>query len=433
MKHPHLWRCFYFDMVKDQPKLHEWNILMEKAYSFSEWYHTTPRNDRAYLCPITPEKTIPATERITLVDILQKSYINGNFDRERKNEGKAIQKYVEEFVLDITTKIGRSNKKFAATTILSGSVAEGTKVGFPDEYDFILHLEELQDEFDQTTIKSNIGTKPHLEVEMETAPLFQEYLDALNEQVKKHEHRKSFSLHQSAESPSIRPFTIVLSYTGIFFKDLKISIDMVPAFKISYQRVQTAGFDISPESANSQIFAIFKETQSTDDHMRLSFSLHERDMMKSLPAYVRNGYRLAKAVRHTELCPGVMLSGTTFASVDEHVTTHMIKTCLLHTMKRCEHNQIEDNEWLSPLSITLAIKIYEQIKFFLEIFEGKIPSYFQCRGDICSRYQIGNQRGEHEEKYQRKRQKVTLTFINYILQLLNELLQQWLQVRCLIQ
>ena len=104
------------------------------------------------------------------------------------------------------------------------------------------------------------------------------------------------------------------------------------------------GFDISPESAKSQIFAIFKETQSTDDHMRLSFSLHERDMMKSLPTYVRSGYRLAKAVRHIELCPGVMFSGTTFASVDEHVTTHMIKTCLLHTMKQCEHNQIEDKD-----------------------------------------------------------------------------------------
>ena len=217
MKHPHLWRCFYFDMVKDQPKLHEWNILMEKAYSFSEWYHTTPRSDRAYLCPITLEKTTPATETITLVHILQKSYINGNFDRERKNEDKAIQKYVEEFVLDITMKIGRSNKKFTATPILSGSVAEGTKVGFPDEYDFILHLEELQDEFDQTTIKANIEAKPHLEVEMELAPLFQEYLDSLNEQVKKHEHSQGFCLHQSVESRSIRPFTIILSYTGIFF------------------------------------------------------------------------------------------------------------------------------------------------------------------------------------------------------------------------
>ena len=73
------------------------------------------------------------------------------------------------------------------------------------------------------------------------------------------------------------------------------------------------------------------------------------------------------------------------------------------------------------------------MKFFLEIFEGKIPHYFQPTADIWSRYQVENQRGEYEEECDQKKQKITLTFINYILQLLNELLQQRLQARCLIQ
>ena len=96
MKYPHLWKYFYFDIVKDRPNVHEWNTVMEKAYSFSDWYDTTPRNDRAYLPPINLEQKIHVTETINLVDTLQQSYISGNFDRERQNEGKTIQKYVEE-------------------------------------------------------------------------------------------------------------------------------------------------------------------------------------------------------------------------------------------------------------------------------------------------------------------------------------------------
>ena len=428
MKHPHIWKYFYFDMVKDRANIHEWDTLIKKSYIFSEWYHTTPRSDRAYFCPITLEQNIPIRETVEMVGTLQKSYINGRFDRQQQNESNAIQNYVVEFVRDITEKLACSNKLFAATPILSGSVAEGTKVGLPDEYDFILLLHKLQDEFDLSKIKANLPSAPYLRVEMAESHLFTEYYEAFYQEMLNYEHSEHFFLHKIGNGISVRPFTFTLSYHGIFFKNLNIDIDLVPAFKISYQAVETTHHKIRQECTNTQILAVVKQAKTIGENLHLSFSFHERDELNSLSMCVKNGYCLAKAVRHVEVCPWVKVSGMTVVSVDEHVTTYMLKTCLLHVMKECEPKQFEDNEWLSPLSIKWAIKIYEQMKFFVEIFEGRIPSYFQPTADICSEFDITEKRGEHKEECNRRTQKIRLTFINYILQLLNKLLEQRLQV-----
>ena len=170
--------------------------------------------------------------------------------------------------------------------------------------------------------------------------LFAEYLDVFNEHLQKYEHSKNFFLHKLTNRASVRPFTIILSWTGTFFKDLKVHIDLVPAFKISYQRVQKFLHFIKPTCANCQIFAIAKKSGYESVDFRLSFSLHERDLLKSLPMCVQNGYRLSKAIRHREVCPNVQVSDMMFMSVDECVTTYMLKTCLLHIMEKCEHNHM---------------------------------------------------------------------------------------------
>ena len=434
MRHPHLWKHFYFNMVKDHHNLHKWNTLMEQAYSFSDWYQTTPRSDRAYLSPITLDQEIPVIASINLVDTLQLSHIIGFFDKKRQKESKNIRKYVEEFVHDITKKLASLNKQFAATPILSGSVTEGTKVGLPDEYDFILHLHGLQAEFNLSQKESEQPFAPYFSADMPVPYLFKGYRDAFNEQVKKYEHGKNFFLHKSAGTGTdLGPFKITLSYTGTIFKDLKVDIDVVLAFKITEQTGHAAELYLSPASAKSPMFAVVKDSMVGDENLRVSFSFYEKDLIKSVPVHIKFGYCLAKAVRHTELCPRLKIYGKALASVYEYVTTYMLKTCLFHALKEHQQSHSEENEWLSPLSIKWAIRIYEKMKFFLEIFEGKIPSYFQWGADIGSRYHIIFQHGVHQEECRRKRQKITLIFINYILQLLNKLLQQRLQVRCLIQ
>ena len=432
MKHPHVWKYFYFEMVKAQSNIPEWNLIMGEAYKFSEFFNTTPRTDKACLSSISMDKTLCLNKATHLTNTLQKPYISGCFDSEGKEEGIRIQKCVEDYVLHITKLVESSNKKLAATPILSGSVAEGTKVGFPDEYDFILHLHELQDEFDKSEEPLEYPT--HLGQSFDSVTIFAEYNDAFIKQVREHKNINNFHhLSSQIQTSNIKPFSITLHWNGNFFKDLRVNIDIVPAFKITYQKAQKRLLHVGKESANNQIFVVTKDDQYDLSHLRLSHSLHERDLLQNLPMHAKNGYRLAKAVRHAEVWPGVQLPDMTVASVDKYITTYMIKTCLLFTVTECDHNELEDKEWLSPLSIKWAIKIFEQMKYFMEIFDGKIPNYFHKFVDVCSSYQIAHPHEGAMQQYNKRKQIITLTFINYILQLLNDILQQRLQDRCLIQ
>ena len=433
MKHPHLWKYFYFEMVKVQSSIHEWNFIMEEAYKFSEFCNTTPQTDKACLLFRSMEKMTLVTEAAHLTATLQKPYISGYFDREGKKEVTTIMKCVQDFVLHITKQVESSNKKLASTPILSGSVVEGTKVGFPDEYDFILHLHELQDEFDKHEEHPKYSLP--FRTNFDGSTIFAEYIDAFTTQVLQYQqHMKDFHLLKPPMATSqIKPFSVTLLWNGQCFKYLQVSIDFVPAFKISHQKAQSRLLNLEKTSANSQIFAVFKQNKLKHAHLQLSYSLLERDLLQALPLYVKNGYRLAKAVRHPEVCPNMQLSDRTIASVDEYVTTYMLKTCHLYIIKEQELNHMEDNDWLSPLSIKWAIKIYEQMKFFLENFEGKIPNYFQQTDNICSSCTMPNHMTGRQQQYSKRKQKITLTFIDCILQLLKELLQERLHVRCLIQ
>ena len=427
MKHPHLWKHFYFKMVKNQRSIPEWNSIMEEAYKFSEFFRTTPRTDKACLLSRDMDKMTLMAEAIHLTDTLQKPYISGYFDKEGENESIKVQKCVEDFVLHITKLVERSNKKFAATPILSGSVAEGTKVGLPDEYDFILHLHELQDEFDKN--EDTLEYNSPLRMNFDISTIFAKYLDAFTQQVLQYQqHMKDFHLLKPPlVTVTVKPFSMTLLWNGNCFKYLQINIDFVPAFKISHHKAQARRLILETESANSQIFAVFKQDFFKSDYLRLSYSLYERDLLQALPLYVKNGYRLAKAVLHTEVCPNMQLTDRTIASVDKYVTTYMLKTCLLHVVKESEIIHMEDNDWLSPLSIKWAIKIYEQMKFFLKIFEGKIPNYFHKTENICSSCPIQHHMTDKQQEYSKRKQKITLTFIDCILQLL-QLLQQRLKV-----
>ena len=433
MQHPHLWKYFYFEMVKVQSSIPGWDSMMEEAYKFSELYNTTPRTDKAFLPTGSMDKMTLLTNATHLSATLKKSYISGCFDREGQNERLTIQKAVEDFVQHITKQVEKRNKYLAAAPIFSGSVAEGTKVGLFDEYDFILHLQEQQHVFDKN--EETVEYLSFLGTGFDASALFKDYIGAFANAVEAYDqHMKHFNvLKHPFHTTKVKPFTITLLWNGNFFKNLKINIDFVPALKISYQNAQKRLPHLSKECAKSQIFAVCKQNQFRGEYLRMSYSIHERDLLQALPMYIKNDYCLAKAVRHTEVCPNVQLSDGTCVCVNEYVTTYMLKTCLLHTVKECRQNHMDENEWLSLLSIKWAIKIYEQMKFFLEIFEGKIPHYFESSENVSFHHKMSYHLSDTEQQYYNKRQRITLTFIDCILQLLQELLKQRLQVRCLIQ
>ena len=62
---------------------------------------------------------------------------------ERDGETKQIQVGVETFVEDLLNCVGKLDSRFICKTIPSGSFYEGTKVGGPNEFDFMAEIEAL--------------------------------------------------------------------------------------------------------------------------------------------------------------------------------------------------------------------------------------------------------------------------------------------------
>ena len=75
-------------------------------------------------------------------DELQRLYKKAEFDREHK-EVKKIEKRIRSLVDEISVYIGRKDPLFKNFVIPSGSFYEDLKVEGPDEFDFMICLEQL--------------------------------------------------------------------------------------------------------------------------------------------------------------------------------------------------------------------------------------------------------------------------------------------------
>ena len=75
-------------------------------------------------------------------DELQRLYKKADFDREHK-EVKKIEKRIRSLVDEISVYIGRKDPLFKNFVIPSGSFYEDLKVEGPDEFDFMICLQEL--------------------------------------------------------------------------------------------------------------------------------------------------------------------------------------------------------------------------------------------------------------------------------------------------
>ncbi|KAM7445738.1 hypothetical protein ABFA07_005846 [Porites harrisoni] len=75
-------------------------------------------------------------------DELQRLYKKAEFNREHK-EVKKIEKRIRSLVDEISAYIGREDPLFKNFVIPSGSFYEDLKVEGPDEFDFMICLEQL--------------------------------------------------------------------------------------------------------------------------------------------------------------------------------------------------------------------------------------------------------------------------------------------------
>ena len=87
-----------------------------------------------------------------IVSLIQKEYIGGCFHEAAVTEEHHIRSCLYEMLKDISLSECQPLVKF--TPILTGSSAERSKTGYPDEYDFLLVIQNVLDECSFSNINS---------------------------------------------------------------------------------------------------------------------------------------------------------------------------------------------------------------------------------------------------------------------------------------
>ncbi|VDI53299.1 serine/threonine-protein phosphatase 6 regulatory ankyrin repeat subunit A [Mytilus galloprovincialis] len=168
------------------------------------------------------------------------------------SEVDSVKFEVYNLVTSLCRQIQKYDSRFEMSVFPSGSIAEDTKIGRPDEFDFILCLDKLNEITDivmaDNSIKKGFATLkfkdipavddylPFTDADGFFLPilflrLFFEYLKrALNEPHFWREGNLYFNVENKVGTIFAKPvFTFDVYWFGSVYKQLKISIDLVPA------------------------------------------------------------------------------------------------------------------------------------------------------------------------------------------------------------
>ena len=188
-------------------------------------------------------------------EVLQRFYKQAKFDREH-NEVKEIEQRVRSLVEEIAEYIGREDPLFKNFVIPSGSFYENLKVEGPDEFDFMICLEQLSER--GVCVKKEIPLRPvpdpgYVDVKVASEAYrhrWQRYIsrrgnlrpDVLLRTFKslikkamvnrKRWPREKIAEHVDVELRKI-PVTIKLTWNGTKYTNYEIAVDLTLCIKIS--------------------------------------------------------------------------------------------------------------------------------------------------------------------------------------------------------
>ena len=253
-------------------------------------------------------------------------------------ETQDIKSAVIKVIERASSIVSKAYALFTFVPEISGGVSEGTKCGFPDEFDFLCTMIKLGECFQEPDVESSppmfcqLQLKPDLclsasdqimqyvdeDNSLRSAKLVNDFSAQLN--------RAFFAEEIWTDIVSLAPLSVCvmganaakisLQWCGQVYRDLSISVDIVPALHfpmfwppdvcktpLLHAKIKEKGIHVVMALHAKSFF------KSGEKHFRLSFSLAETAIFQALPKHVHSGYILSKAVRSTYVCqqiaPGV--------------------------------------------------------------------------------------------------------------------------------
>jgi len=283
------------------------------------------------------------------------------------SENEAIRIETTELITRVAAIVRENHPHLSFTPTLSGSTSEGTKVGPMDELYFLCFLENLSDDLQKCEIikssqlpgfvqiavgeddfaLSSLSVSQELNGKRFISSEFigQQFNNAICEAFSCMGIWDGLHLSWGTEVVGTCICTIKLYWVGKSFKGKEISVDIVPALNI-FPMKSTVSLDLKLnrlmkyldlEETSQKTILVAKLVRSMEiknSHLfwRRSYSLLETKIFQLIPESIREGYKLAKFVRDTKICPRVGYSKDVQVSDDGYgyVSSYLLKTCLFN-------------------------------------------------------------------------------------------------------
>ncbi|KAK3610211.1 hypothetical protein CHS0354_038850, partial [Potamilus streckersoni] len=300
-------------------------------------------------------------------------------------DAMSIKKEIYQLLKNVADRMGSQNPLFQSQIIIGGSVSEGTKIGSPDEMDFVFDLFKIrqivevvedqhligfvklkvlnQEKFFKCGLEDLVDEDGFLKRTMTSLIFhknFEMCLQSNDAWGDSHIYSWWGTTNSHGECVNIGQLSLV--WYGPFLKRQTVKVDIVPVFCVKEwqtahinpnlrivdkQTAMTAGCYLVMKDSTPffddfvwNILDDSKEQISTsvqgDSHFKLSMSQLEHATIKLLPTNIRNGYKIAKSVQI--LCPRLSYQVLEFndmysrVNVDECFTSFVIKTGLFHEL-----------------------------------------------------------------------------------------------------
>jgi len=320
----------------------------------------------------------------------------------------------------VAQRMGQIEEVFTASLFPSGSVAEGTKTGKPNEFDFIFCLTKfanscdiVEEEISKTSglVKARSRTKPPPDefshfiddtgfiITQNVRVVFNELLSMIirEEATWKNSNFVLNGICDSSEDVERPAFSVQVTWMSCRHKQLDISVDMVPAiYPQSWwpRYIETTTMPLMTKAVKDGgclLLALSQEERGPEEDSEFNFRISclptEKTLMVNLPQVTKDAYVLAKVLISNEASPAVTFSGDGVTTKDyvvhpsSVIKSYMLKNCLLHILSEessliseCQEKMLSGRD-LTKFTVNLTIKIFRKLQQ-LAGEEHMLPVYF---------------------------------------------------------
>ena len=313
-------------------------------------------------------------------------------------EAEKVKEAVAEVVNGICQVIGERDELLKNSVFQTGSVGEKTKVGFPDEFDFICLINFIPNvcELDQEQSKNDLGfayvklKDEHLGEEyrelfdtdcyLENYLIYLRFVSALRVATQTpsiYTHPNiCFCLNEANKNPidQIPNCKFSIRWTGAVFKDIVIDVDLVPACRMPGWWPLDTNLDsvvgdkeqLKSDGAILLLHSMVDGNYSPQAKLRVSAQAAEKVHMEALPQLARDSYMVSKILCSNKFWPEVELENH-YMVPSKYVKSYMLKNCMFHVFKEVlkEADAVTREQSTHPLK-DIVVRIFKTLINFAE-------------------------------------------------------------------